>query len=186
MRDETATQMPIAVRALEAAEAEARLGELAGILVDSVAGGASVNFMAGFSHAEARAFWQSQIPGIAGGEKRLFVGDAAARDGARLVGTVLLIFAPQPNAPHRAEIGKMLVHSRARRQGLGRRLLAAAEDAARAAGRTLLLLDTVAGSAGDKLYRSCGWTAFGTVPGHARLPDGPLADTTYFYKKLDA
>lgn len=180
MRDETAAAL--AIRTLDAAEAEARLDELADILIDAVAGGASVNFMAGFSPAEGRAFWRSQLPGIASGEKRLFVADA----GARLAATVLLIFAHQPNAPHRAEIGKMLVHSRARRQGLGRRLLAAAEDAARAAGRTLLLLDTVAGSAGDKLYRSCGWTAFGTVPGHARMPDGPLADTTFFYKRLES
>jgi GNAT superfamily N-acetyltransferase len=180
MRDETVTS--VTIRALDAAEAEARLDELADILADAVAGGASVNFMAGFSAAEGRAFWRSQLPGIAAGERRLFVAD----DGTRLVATVVLTQAPQPNAPHRAEIGKMLVHSRARRQGLGRRLLGAAEDAARAAGRTLLLLDTVAGSAGDKLYRSCGWTAFGTVPGHALMPDGPPADTTFFYKRLSA
>ena len=61
------------------------------------------------------------------GEKRLFVGD----DGRRLVATALLMFAQQPNQPHRAEIGKMLVLAAARRQGLGRRLLAAAEQAAR-------------------------------------------------------
>lgn len=182
MSDRAAASPPIAIRTLDAAEAEARLDELAGILVDAVAGGASVNFMAGFSSAEGRAFWRTQLPGIAQGEKRLIVGD----DGSRLAATVLLIMAHQPNAPHRAEIGKMLVHSQARRQGLGRRLLAAAEDAARAAGRTLLMLDTVAGSAGDKLYRSCGWTAFGTVPGHSHMPDGPLADTTFFYKRLDS
>ena len=173
--------MPITVRPLDAAEAEARLGELADILADAVASGAGVNFMAGFSVEEGRAFWRTQIPGLAAGEKRLFVAD----DGRRLVGTVMLVFAQQPNAPHRAEIGKMLVHSAARRQGLGQRLLAAAEAAAGAAGRTLLLLDTVTGSAGEKLYRSCGWIPFGIVPGHAHLPHGPLADTTYFYKRLD-
>jgi GNAT superfamily N-acetyltransferase len=170
------------IRALDAAEAESRLGELADILVDAVAHGASVNFMAGFSGDEGRAFWRSQLPGIARGEKRLFVGD----DGARLVATVLLTFAPQPNAPHRAEIGKMLVLSSARRRGLGRRLLAAAEDAARAAGRTLLILDTVSGSEGDLLYRSCGWTEFGRLPGHSLMPDGRLADVTFFYKRLDS
>jgi GNAT superfamily N-acetyltransferase len=94
------------------------------------------------------------------------------------------MFAHQPNAPHRAEIGKMLVLAAARRQGLGRRLLAAAEEAAREAGRTLLLLDTESGSAGDMLYRSCGWTEIGRVPGHAFRPDGRLAETTMFYKTL--
>jgi GNAT superfamily N-acetyltransferase len=175
-----ATLSRVAVRILDLSEAEARLGELADILVDAVANGASVNFMAGFSQGEARAFWQGQLPGIAAGEKRLFVGD----DGRRLVGTVLLMFAPQPNAPHRAEIGKMLVLSTLRRQGLGRRLLEAAEAEARRVGRTLLLLDTESGSAGDRLYRSCGWIEYGRVPGHAYRPEGRLAETTMFYKIL--
>lgn len=181
MTGPTAPPARASIRVLDAAEAAARLGELADILVDAVAHGASVNFMAGFSHADGRDFWRSQLPGIAEGGKLLFVGDA----GARLLGTVLLMFAHQPNAPHRAEIGKMVVLSSARRQGLGRRLLTAAEDAAAAAGRSLLLLDTESGSAGDRLYRGCGWTEMGRVPGHAFTPDGRLAETTFFYKRLD-
>ncbi len=181
MTGPTASPARPAIRALDAAEAEARLDELADILVDAVAHGASVNFLAGFSHAEGRAFWRGQIPGIAAGGKRLFVAD----DGARLLGTVLLMFAPQPNAPHRAEIGKMLVLSTARRHGLGRRLLTAAEAAAAAAGRTLLMLDTESGSAGDRLYRSCGWTEIGRVPDHSFTADGRLSETTLFYKRLD-
>jgi GNAT superfamily N-acetyltransferase len=180
MKGPTATSAAISIRTLEAAETEARLGELSAILVDAVAHGASVNFMAGFSNDDGRAFWRNQIPGIANGEKRLMVGD----DGERLVATVLLTFAHQPNAPHRAEVGKMLVLSTLRRQGLGRRLLVAAEEAARAAGRTLLLLDTETGSAGDMLYRSCGWIEMGIVPEHAFKPEGRLAATTFFYKKL--
>jgi len=96
----------------------------------------------------------------------------------------MLMFAQQPNQPHRAEIGKMLVLATARRQGLGRRLLAVAEQAARDTGRTLLMLDTESGSAGDLLYRSCGWTEYGRVPGHAFKPEGSLAETTFFYKQL--
>jgi GNAT superfamily N-acetyltransferase len=180
MTEPTAPPGRTTIRALDAAEAGARLDELAGILVDAVAHGASVNFMTGFTQEDAQAFWQGQLGGIASGGTRLFVGD----DGERLVATVLLMFAHQPNAPHRAEIGKMLVLAAARRQGLGRRLLAAAEEAAREAGRTLLLLDTESGSAGDMLYRSCGWTEIGRVPGHAFRPDGRLAETTMFYKAL--
>jgi GNAT superfamily N-acetyltransferase len=146
-----------------------------------VAHGASVNFMAGFAVEAGLAFWRSQLSGVAAGERRLFVAD----DGERLVGTVVLTFAHQPNAPHRAEIGKMIVLSSARRQGLGRKLLAAAEAAAREAGRTLLMLDTEQGSAGDRLYRSCGWTAFGSVPDHSFRPDGRIAAATFFYKRLD-
>lgn len=176
----TAMPAPVSIRALDAIETEARLAELSDILVDAVAHGASVNFLAGFSDDEGRAFWRSQLPDIAGGGRRLLV----AEDGARLVGTAMLAFAHQPNAPHRAEIGKMLVLSSARRQGVGRRLLAAAEAAAREAGRTLLLLDTETGSAGDLLYRSLGWTEVGRVPDHAFTADGRLAETTVFYKRL--
>jgi GNAT superfamily N-acetyltransferase len=176
-----AAQGQISIRTLDASEAEARLDELADILVDAVAHGASVNFMAGFSHEGGRAFWRNQLSGIAHGEKTLFVGE----DAGRLIATVLLMYAPQPNAPHRAEIGKMLVHSSARRQGLGRRLLAAAETAALQAGRVLLMLDTESGSAGDKLYRKSGWREYGRVPDHAYRPDGKLAETTMFYKWLE-
>lgn len=170
----------VAIRRLTEAEAALRLSDLADLLVDAVAHGASVNFMAGFSHGEGLAFWRGQIPGVADRSRHLIVAD----DGAHLVGTVVLTLAPQPNAPHRAEIGKMLVRSDRRRQGLGGRLLAAAETTARGAGRTLLLLDTETGSAGDRLYRHCGWTAYGSVPGHALTPDGRLAETTMFYKRI--
>lgn len=179
-RPDGATMTAIGIRALDVAEAEARLDELSAILVDAVAHGASVNFMAGFAAADGRAFWRAQLPGLAAGDKRLLVAD----DGTRLVGTVMLILAPQPNAPHRAEIGKMLVLAAVRRMGVGGRLLAAAEAAALEAGRTLLLLDTESGSAGDRLYRRSGWTVLGTVPDHAYRPDGRLAETTMFYKTL--
>ncbi|WP_159711222.1 GNAT family N-acetyltransferase [Geminicoccus flavidas] len=170
----------IRIRGLEAEEAAARLDELTEILADAVASGASVNFLAGFSRRDGRAFWQSQLPGFAGGSKQLIV----AEDGSGLVGTVMLMFAHQPNAPHRGEIGKMLVHSRARRRGIGRRLLQAAEAAAQAAGRTLLMLDTETGSAGEHLYRNCGWIEFGQVPGHSFTTDGRIGRTTFFYKQL--
>jgi len=181
MTDQAATLTRPSIRALNAAEAEARLDQLAEILVDAVAHGASVNFMAGFSCDEGRTFWRNQLPGLASGDKQLFVGE----DDGRLIATVLLMHAPQPNAPHRAEIGKMLGLSSARRQGLGRRLRATAEEAAREAGRTLLMLDTESGSAGDKLYRRCGWREIGRVPDHAFRPDGRLAETTMFYKWLE-
>lgn len=171
----------IAIRQMAAGEAEVRLDELADMLTDAVAQGASVFFMAGFSRADGRKFWQSQIPGIAAGEKFLFV----AEDGRRVVGTVMLMLAQQPNAPHRAEIGKMLVHSSAQRRGLGRRLLETAEEAARRHGRTLLLLDTERDSSGEKLYRACGWSEIGKIVGYHYSPDGRLSDTVLFRKTLD-
>lgn len=176
----TAAPATPTIRRIDAREAEARLGELAAILLDAVAHGASVNFLAGLSEAEARGFWRGQLAGIAAGERVLL----AAEQEGRVVGTVVLTHAPQPNAPHRAEIGKMLVHSAHRRQGLGRRLLDAAENAALGSGRTLLLLDTETGSAGELLYRACGWTEMGIVPDHSFRTDGRPAPTTFFYKAL--
>ncbi len=168
------------IRRLDAAEMAGRLDDLGAVLVDAVAHGASVNFMAGITQEQAAAFWHGQLADVADGGKRLLV----AEDGGRLVGTLLLTLAQQPNAPHRADVGKMLVLSSVRRRGLGRRLLAAAEDMARDAGRTLLMLDTETGSAGELLYRSCGWTECGRVPEHSFRPDGRLAETTLFYKAL--
>ncbi|MGF7159403.1 GNAT superfamily N-acetyltransferase [Rhodoligotrophos appendicifer] len=170
------------IRSLSAVEAEARLEELGLILADAVADGASVNFLASFTREQGNLFWRAQLAGLATGEKHLLVAEC----GDRLLGTVMLILAPQPNGSHRAEIGKMLVLSSARRRGVGRKLLEAAEAAALSAGRTLLLLDTETGSAGEALYRRCGWIEWGRVPGHAYRPEGILADTTFFYKRLRA
>ena len=168
------------IRVLAADEAEARLGDLGAILADAVAHGASVNFVAGFTQADGEAFWASMLAGLATGERVLLV----AEQEGRLVGTVMVIFAQQPNAPHRAEIGKMLVHSSARRRGIGRRLLEAAEEHARRAGRTLLILDTHSDSDGERLYRRCGWTAVGRIPDHSLTTDGRLWPTTVFYKRV--
>ena len=170
----------IVIREIGAAEAERRLSELGAILVDAVEGGASVNFLAGFTQGEAEEFWRGQLPGIADGSRHLLVAD----DGTKLVGTVVLTKAPQPNQPHRADVGKMLVVSSLRRQGLGRKLLDAVEDLARAQGRTLLMLDTSSGSAGDRLYRGCGWVEYGIVPGHALSTGGVPSNTTFFYKRV--
>jgi GNAT superfamily N-acetyltransferase len=78
----------------------------------------------------------------------------------------------------------MLVHRRARRRGIGAALLAAAEDSARSAGKTLLVLDTVTGADGERLYSAHGWQRCGEIPDYALWPDGRLCSTTIFYKSL--
>lgn len=175
---------PPTVRALGAAEARGRTTELSAILVDCVDGGASVSFMAPLARETADAFWEGVATGVAAGDRALLV----AEDGVsgELVGTVQVVFAWPPNQPHRADVAKMLVRRSARRRGLGALLMAAAEDAARLAGRTLLVLDTVTGSDAERLYRRLGWIAVGVVPRYALWPDGRPCDTTFFYKQLDA
>ena len=168
------------IRRLDAAEAGAALPALGSILVDAVAGGASVNFLSGCTQAEAEAFWRGQLPGLADGSRILLVAEVADA----IVGTVVITLAHQQNSPFRAEVGKMLVESAMRNRGVGRRLLAAAEATALGLGRTLLMLDTEAGSAGERLYRACGWTVLGAVPDFCLANDGSLVASVYFYKHL--
>ncbi|MGW4808480.1 N-acetyltransferase family protein [Kitasatospora sp. NPDC004272] len=171
------------VRPLTPDTLDARRDALADLLLDAVADGASVGFLAGTDHREAAAWWDGLRPSVAAGTRLLWIAEDAA---GRALGTVSLVREEKPNGRHRAEVAKLLVHRDARGAGLGRRLLRHAEDAARACGTTLLLLDTQTGSPAEHLYRTAGWTAFGTVPGHSATPDGVLADTTYYYKRLGA
>jgi len=176
-----------AVRALDPDAYLAAIPGLARLVVDAVDGGASVNFLAGVTEAQAAAWWSDRIPDIVAGTTTAFVavepGGAAA---GAIVGSTLLIRSRNQNSPHRAEIGKVLVHRSARRRGIGRALMDAAEARALADGRWLLVLDTEAGSAADAFYRSLGWHELGTMPNHAYRSDGVLAPTTYFWKDLRA
>jgi len=87
------------------------------------------------------------------------------------------------NQPHRAELAKMLVHGRARQQGVGAALLASAEQVGRDCSKTLLVLDTASAKA-ERLYARAGWQRCGMVPGYALLPQGGLCATTFFYREL--
>ena len=107
-----------------------------------------------------------------------------AEDDEGLVGVVQVIAAGTPNQPHRGDVAKMLVHRRGRRRGVAQALLAAAEDAGRELGLTLLVLDTVAGGDAERLYARGGWVRVGVIPNYALMPDGTPCATTYFYKDL--
>jgi GNAT superfamily N-acetyltransferase len=166
-------------RLLTVTEAQAR--GLADLLIDCVAGGASVSFMHPLSRAQALDFWHRVAENVARGERALLV----AEDADGLIGTVQLILDLPENQPHRADLSKMLVHRRARRRGLGAALLRAAENLARDCGKSLLVLDTANGDA-ERLYAKPGWQRCGVIPGYALLPHGGLCDTTYFYRLLVA
>jgi ribosomal protein S18 acetylase RimI-like enzyme len=168
------------IEAVDAAAYEAALTGLGELLVDAVEHGASVSMMPGLTVEEAKSWWAARAAEVADGTTTPFV----AFDNDLVVGSVLLIRARQPNAPHRAEIAKVIVHSNARRRGIGRALMSAAEALAKAEGRWLLILDTVPGSEADALYRSLGWHEAGTIPNFALLPNGEPGPTTYFWKDL--
>ena len=174
--------MTIAIRRLTAEQTRACDGNLADILIDCVEGGASVSFMAPLSREKAQAFWSEIIDGVASGARALLMAQDA--DSGEALGTVQLVLAQPENQPHRADLAKMLVHRRARRRGIGAMLMRSAEDIARAAGKTLLVLDTATGSDAERLYQRLGWTRVGVIPGYALWPDGRPCATTYYFKEL--
>ncbi len=170
------------VRILSPQEAREQVGALADILIDCVHGGASVGFMAPLSRERAEAFWRGVAEGVAAGERILLV--AQDRPTGHLVGTVQVVLKQPENQPHRADITKMQVHRRARKQGIGAALMLAAEEAARTAGKSVLVLDTVTGSDAERLYQRVGWTRVGVIPNYALWPEGGFCSTTVFYKQI--
>lgn len=158
---------------------EACIQGLAEVLIDCVDGGASVSFMSPLPMPKALDYWRSVASDVSRGERALLVAEDA--DGP--VGTVQLILDQPENQPHRADLSKMLVHRRARRQGVGAALLRAAESVGRDCGKALLVLDTASGDA-ERLYARLGWRRVGVIPGYALLPQGGLCDTTLFYRAL--
>lgn len=159
---------------------DTQIEQLADVLIDCVEGGASVSFMHPLERERAVAFWRRVADGVAAGQRALLV----AEDAQGVCGTVQLVLDQPENQPHRADLAKMLVHRRARRQGLGAALMRAAEATARNSGKTLLVLDAVTDGDAARLYERLGWQRVGDIPGYALLPEGGLCSTTYYYREL--
>jgi GNAT superfamily N-acetyltransferase len=170
---------PIQIRCLESI-GDREIRDLSDLLIDCVEGGASVGFMLPIAHATVHEFWQSVAISALRGERLLLVAQDAA---GSIVGAVQIIVKQPENQPHRADLAKMLVSRRMRKQGIGAALLRAAESAARGAGKTLLVLDT-ANPEAARLYEMLGWQRCGVIPGFALLPQGGLCDTTVFYRDM--
>jgi ribosomal protein S18 acetylase RimI-like enzyme len=170
----------VTVRTLDATEAARRIDALVEILCDAVDSGASVSFLPPMDPASARRFWEKTIAAVAAGDRMLCV----AEDEAGPVGAVQLELVATPNQPHRREVAKLLVHRRARRQGVGRMLMLALEEEARRAGRKLITMDTRKGDKAEPLYVSLGYTIAGVIPRYALSGEGTLDDTAILYKEL--
>jgi GNAT superfamily N-acetyltransferase len=167
------------VRRLTAVD-ERQIDELATVLIDVVEGGATVGFIMPMTRDRAVSFWRRVAEDVAAAKRVLLI----AEDDAGVCGTVQLILDLPDNQPHRADLAKMLVHRRSRRQGLAVELLRAAEAAALDSGRTLLVLDAVTDGDAARLYERLGWARVGDIPGYALMPEGGLCGTTYYYRQL--
>jgi GNAT superfamily N-acetyltransferase len=169
----------VEIRSLNAVEAQNHLDGLTGILLDCVAGGASIGFLQDLTKPRAEAFFEKVLTAVQLGERFLF---GAFLDSA-LAGTVQLIPAVMDNQPHRADIAKLLVHRSARGQGIANALMQHVEDVAFLSGKTLLVLDTCQGGDAERLYLRRGWTKAGVIPQYALFPDGTYCDTVIFCKQ---
>jgi len=177
---ETAVDAAIGIRRLQAL-GEREIAGLSEVLIDCVEGGASVSFVLPMTRAKAEAFWRRTGASVARGERIVLVAEEP--DGA-IVGTVQIVLDQPENQPHRGDLAKMLVHRKLRRRGVGADLLRAAERGAREAGKTLLVLDTVTGGDGERLYARHGWQRVGEIPDYALWPDGRPCPTSYYFKRL--
>ena len=157
------------------------LDDLIVLLQDGVESRASIGFLPPLSSDDARAYWQSVFDDIRCNRRILL---AAWQDGM-MIGSVQLELPTKPNACHRAEVQKLIVHRDARRQGWGRKLMEAIEHQARAASRMLLVLDTREADAAEQLYRRNGYLEVGRIPQYARSDNGALHPTVIFYKLLE-
>jgi len=157
------------------------LGDLCHLLQDAVQGGASVGFLAPLSEDTAVCYWHRVFGQLSDGHC-LWVAES---DG-QIIGSVQLELCAKANGRHRAEVQKLLVHSAFRGRGVSTLLMRAAEECARAEGRTLLVLDTQAGSVAEAVYRHLGWRPAGQIPDYATTPNGVLHATVYLYKQLAA
>jgi ribosomal protein S18 acetylase RimI-like enzyme len=176
----------VPIDALAAPDVGIHRAQLVSLLVDAVDGGASIGFLPPLGEAEAGAYWDTVATALHEGSRLLLAARAPEGPHAgTIVGSVQLDLATRANARHRAEVVRLMVHRRARRQGLGRALMLAIEDHARRLGRTTLVLDTRLGDPSENLYRSLGWTLAGTIPRYAQSAGGTLDATAIYYRLLD-
>jgi GNAT superfamily N-acetyltransferase len=171
--------MSITIAPVTSSELPALAPTLAELLIDAVEG-ATLGFMEPVAYADAHAYWLNVAPELDTGSRIMLV----AREDDRVVGTGQLVLAQMPNARHRAEVQKLFVSRSLRGRGVGRHIMSALHDVARAHGRSLILLNTRAGSPAESFYRALEYTAIGVIPGYAMGAAGERYDSVRFYKEL--
>jgi len=190
------------IESLSAEDVTRHQAALSALLRDAVDSGASVGFLPPLAAAEADAYWRGVVAAVREGSCLLLVardadggadapeGGADAPEGGAdapeggIVGTAQLLLATRPNALHRAEVAKVIVHTKVRRRGIGHALMLAVEERARRLGRTTLVLDTRQGDPSERLYTSVGYRLAGAIPAYAKSADGALDPSAFYYRLL--
>lgn len=155
---------------------ESHIVPLSELLVKVVDDGASIGFLPPMKLSDARQYWQTVLnPDVI-----LFI----AKINNEIVGTIQVHLSTKQNGLHRAEIAKLMTGPNARRKGVARALMKAAEERAVSEGRTLLILDTREGDPSNHLYQSIGFIPAGRIPNFALSEKGELDTTVIYYKNL--
>jgi acetyltransferase len=165
---------------LTESDARVHLASLANLLADTVNSGASVGFLRPLDAGLARTYWQEVLDAVGTGTRILLIASVDEE----IVGSVQLDLCGKQNGGHRAEVQKLIVRSQQRRQGIARELMRAIEREARSAARSLLVLDTEAGSAAVPFYESLQWKRVGSIPDFALSTDGVPTPNVIYYKLL--
>ena len=158
----------------------AHRNDLMELLADAIENGASVGYLLPLRREDLHAYWEGIESDVRSGGRTVL----AILEDDRIVGSVQLLECDKPNQPHRADVQKLLVHSRYRQRGAGAALMNALERRARDRGRWLLVLDTRSASVADDLYPKWGWQTVGQIPDYALDPDGTPAACTFYWKRL--
>lgn len=156
--------------------------ELADLLLDTLQGGASVGYQSAASHQEAESNFYRLRDELQKGERLIWI----ARDEQGVVGCISLALNIQPEALNRGTIKLLLVHRRARRKGVGKKLLAELEKSACARQRGVLSLEVRAGSGAEAFYRSQGYRCLGEMPDYLCSADGYYHPAAIYFKRLFA
>jgi acetyltransferase len=167
--------MDFTIERVTAAQAADAIDELIELLRDSVEHGAWLGFVLPLQPAEAWRYWAQVIADVDREACVLLV----ARQAGHIVGAVQLVPGSTRNAAHRAEVQKLLVHTRARRQRIGHALIQAIEAAALELGRRLLVLNTRKDNPTEQLYQRLGYMRAGEIPCYTRNTDGHLNNTVH-------
>ena len=153
------------------------IDELSELLILVVAEGASIGFLPPLNLSEAHNYWRD----VLSPETILFT----AKINKQIVGSVQLHLCSKKNGEHRVEIAKLMTHPDYRRRGIGQLLMNCAEDKAKSAGKSLIVLDTREGDPSNLLYKSIGYVEAGRIPNYAKSADGELHATIFYYKNLN-
>lgn len=150
------------------------------LLVEVIADGGSMGFLADVTVTELTAFWTLELSKVQSDMSVL----VCAMDADSCIAVGILTFEAKANGRHRAEVRKMMTHPQYRHMGIASQILRRLEAVAFARGVRLLTLKTETGSVASVLYSHMGWTLMGGIPNYAAGPDRSLHSVSFYYKEL--